>query len=393
MFIGPMLLIITAGFLLVIVAAIVKVRTRRASLVLRSFEVHCTPQPPGQPLVEIVGRPAGIVAFVLTILQLQTQTTLSATDLGIEYEAASLSGQLRKFIPLSRVASMAAGVHKPVSYLIVAGSLFVLGALFSMSTGSSILLVIALLVVAILLALYFVSKSVLLEITSNAGIEISLCFRPGVIEGVPVDAEKAMEAAGVIRDLILERSPADQREGSLMGAGLQFGNRFGQSVATAQSVRHSPPPFVESMAPAVVGAANADGDHEEERAREALREAVRLYKTGCRDEAVTAMNRVIEEFPNTMVARTAQANLVRMRTEGIQGQDNLISPSVHPPLDAPILIPSRFELCRQVAAFLVHCDFGTLIVHHYYLFQMLDCLSLGAIRHWKWDGEGAAQKN
>ena len=49
--------------------------------------------------------------------------------------------------------------------------------------------------------------------------------------------------------------------------------------------------------------------------REALREAVRLYKAGNRDAAIAAMSRVIEEFPNTTVAATAQANLAKIRTE------------------------------------------------------------------------------
>ena len=179
---SPMHLMIVAGVLLAVIVPIVRAGTRRASLVLRSFDVHCTPQSPGQPLVEIVGRPAGIIAFVLTVLQLQTQTKLSTTDSGIEYEAASLFGQVKKFIPLSRVASMSAGLHKPVSYLIVAGVLFLFGVVFSMESGSSIPLVAALVIAAILVVGYFTSKSILFEIKSNAGIEISLCFRPGVIE-------------------------------------------------------------------------------------------------------------------------------------------------------------------------------------------------------------------
>ena len=210
---GSLEWLIVAAVLFGIIAPIVRGRsgTRRASLALRSFDVHRTPQPQGRPLVEVVGRPAGVVAFVLTLLQLNPQTRLTATDSGIEYEVASLSGQLRKFIPLSGVAALTAGVHKPVGYLIFAGVLFILGAFLSVALGSSLPLVLALLISAILLVGYFLSKSVLFEITSNAGIEISLSFRPGVIEGVPVDVGKALAAAWVIRDLILDRSPAEQR--------------------------------------------------------------------------------------------------------------------------------------------------------------------------------------
>ena len=225
-FTNPMELMVGCGLLLAIVLPpIVRSGTRCVSLVLRSFDVHCRPQPPGQPLVEIIGRPAGIVAFVLTARQSHPQTKLSATASGIEYEASSLFGQLKKFIPLSRVASISAGLHKPVSYLIVAGLLFVMGALSSIEGGSSIPFVAALLVAAILVVGYFVSKSVLFEIKSNAGIEILLCFRPGVIEGVPVDAGKALAAAGVIRDLI---APGEHAESMPMGVGSQLGGQMAQ---------------------------------------------------------------------------------------------------------------------------------------------------------------------
>jgi hypothetical protein len=184
-----------------------------------------------------------------------------------------------------------------------------------MESGSSIPLVGALVIAAILLVGDFTSKSVLFEIKSNAGIEISLCFRPGVIEGAPVDADKALAAAGVIRDLILERPIGERREGLPIGVGSQFGNRLVPSVPPAQSARHSPPPFFENVAPVIDGAPHTDGAHDEERARDALREAVRLYKAGNRDAAIAAMSRVIEEFPNSSVAATAYANLTKIRTE------------------------------------------------------------------------------
>ena len=142
---GPTeLMIVVVVLLLALVGPVAWVRTRHATLVLRSFEVYCTPQASGQPLVEIVGRPAGVIAFVLTVLQLQPQTKLIATDSGIEYEMASLFGQIKKFIPMSRVASMSAGLHKPVGYLIVAGLLFLIGAMISVQIGSSIPIVVAL---------------------------------------------------------------------------------------------------------------------------------------------------------------------------------------------------------------------------------------------------------
>jgi hypothetical protein len=310
---GPIHWVLAAGMMLAIVAAITRAGKRRVSLALRSFDVHRTPLAPGEPLVQIVGRPAGVIAFILTVLQLQPQTRLTVTDSTIEYETASLSGQLCKIVPLPRVSSMAAGVHKPIAYIIVAGFLFLFGCFLSIESRSSIPTVVAMLIAAILLVGYFLSKTVLFEITSNAGIEISLCFHPSVIEGVPVDSAKAIAAAGVIRDLILARSVGQNFGAVLPTLSPAPSDRFRNAVSDTPLSHGPPPPFPYSIPAEVDGAGRTDGEHDEEKAREMLREAIRLYKVGNRDGAITLMNRVIEEFPYTAAATTAESNLTKIR--------------------------------------------------------------------------------
>ena len=69
------------------------------------------------------------------------------------------------------------------------------------------------------------------------------------------------------------------------------------------------------MPPLPGGTAHPDGEHDEERARDALREAVRLYKSGNREAAAATMNRIVDEFPNTAAAATARANLAKIQAE------------------------------------------------------------------------------
>ena len=43
-------------------------RTRSATLVLQKYFIGVKPQPPARPVVVIVGRMQGIIAFVLTLM-------------------------------------------------------------------------------------------------------------------------------------------------------------------------------------------------------------------------------------------------------------------------------------------------------------------------------------
>ncbi len=58
---------------------------RSPVLVLRRFELRSHPQKTETPLVEIVGRNPGIIAFMLTVMGLNDQTTFSINTFEVEY--------------------------------------------------------------------------------------------------------------------------------------------------------------------------------------------------------------------------------------------------------------------------------------------------------------------
>jgi hypothetical protein len=244
-----------------------------------------------------------MIAFVLTVLQLEAQTVFNATISGIEYESASLFGRTRKFVPLSRVASMTVGVHRPIGYMIAAGILMLLGVTSAIEAGSSIPLIVLVVFAIVLVIAYFLGNSVLFEISSNAGREISLRFKPGVLENVPVDLRKALDAAAVIRDLILGKEPAPTSTDNADNTD-QFLSSFDGPVP------HAPPPVPMKATP--LREATAGPPDGEQKAHEMLRQAVQHYNSGRRPEAVALMKRVVEAYPHTSSAATAAANLKKI---------------------------------------------------------------------------------
>ncbi len=221
----------------------------------------------------------------------------------------SFFGQLTTLIPLSRVASVTAGVKKPVEYLIVAAFLLLGGFLGCIWFRVIVAFAIVIIIAGVLIVYYFLSKSILLQVSSNAGPEISVRFRPGVIEGVPVDAEKALAAVGVIRDLIVLKVAGEILDEPWTITRNNANVGVQQSEIVHQTVQPPPSPITEPTVDRVPVPVQSD----ERIAHEALVDAVRLFKAGSKDAAVAALTKVVRLYPSTSAAQKAQSNLESIR--------------------------------------------------------------------------------
>jgi hypothetical protein len=197
---------VDVAFILGIVFLLVVPRFARrsgATLVLQKFSVHQKAQPFGVPIVEIVGRSEGLIAFLLTTMGFSASTKLTVTDSEVRCESASLFGQRFQFIPLRCVGTLAAGLHKPLSYLLVSVILVLFGLCCSFLQGGAAIFAVAIVVAAILVAVYFFSKKFFIEVYPNGGPGISLLFKPSAIEGIPIDVQQALAVIEVIRDVVV----------------------------------------------------------------------------------------------------------------------------------------------------------------------------------------------
>ena len=176
---------------------------RIPTLVLRKFNFD--PHDSGGPCIEISGRPSGFVAWILTILRLSAETELIVTDLCISIKSASLSGEFTNFIPLPHVSSTNCGFTKPIGYLVaavgVAFSFFVSG--MNQREGGAALVIIGLVIAAIFLAAYFLSRKIAIQIVTDAGVGYTLRFKPSIIEGIHVNIAYTAQALEVLNSKVL----------------------------------------------------------------------------------------------------------------------------------------------------------------------------------------------
>lgn len=176
---------------------------RTRSLVLQKYFVGVHPLPSTTPTVEIVGRMEGVIAYALSLMGYSPITRLTLAGSELRCESTSLFGQSIQLIPIRQVSNLAAGIHKPVAYLILATVINLAGLLFSVGFLTGWTIAISLVVGIALVVLYAVSKKFFVEIHSQGGPAISLLFTPNILEGIPINADSAMAVIGVICDMVM----------------------------------------------------------------------------------------------------------------------------------------------------------------------------------------------
>ena len=163
------------------------------SLVLSKKEIN----PNGPCFIKLVGRKAGLIDWLLTLIGVNTQTTLEVYANHIEYSYGSLSGNVLEVIPLSKVSNLICGNFRPVIFLLLAFIAFI--AAF-VTSGLSLILTV------IFLIFYFLRKSIMVGIISNSGSTTTLAFKRSLIEGKNITNEEAQNIINIISNLVEKSS-------------------------------------------------------------------------------------------------------------------------------------------------------------------------------------------
>jgi hypothetical protein len=176
-------------------------RSLGATLVLRRF--HVAKSPTDGLYVEIVGRPEGILGWLLTTLGLDAQVTFHLTDTHVSIESSGLQGKSKEIAPISNVASASVGYMKSIWTLILGLLAVVYGLYKGLMGGSVSMLIVGLVIGGVLLALYWFSNRLHIAVITNGGSVLGLRFKRSVIEGVAVDFEKCASVVEVLQGLML----------------------------------------------------------------------------------------------------------------------------------------------------------------------------------------------
>lgn len=140
--------------------------------------------PPNGIYIKIMGREAGLLSWLLSLVGIDPTSTLTVDKDNFLFEQGSLSGFSRRVIPLNNICSGFYGYAKPWKEAVIIGVL-----LGSVTFGIGI-------IVGIIY--YFLNKQLTLGVVENSGIASAIQFKRSVIEGKQIDEK---EGAKVIQIL------------------------------------------------------------------------------------------------------------------------------------------------------------------------------------------------
>ena len=279
---------------------------RANSLVIQKFAISAQPLPMPTPTVEIVGRSRGIVAFFLSLIGFSPITRFILAGNELRCQSASLFGQSSQTIPIDHIATLSAGVRKPVGNLVAAAVFLLGGILLSVSTEDVIASAIGLVLATALVIGYVLAKSFFIMVHPEGGPEIALRFQPNVIEGIPIDVERALSVVAVIRDMVISQD------------------------ATTSTVQPEPTPEPEpELEPVLAPPDPGEQETEEPPLSEAsevdeinatalFEEARRRAADGRKDEAMALLTGIVDQFPLTRSAEQAKRTLAKLDNPGDQ---------------------------------------------------------------------------
>jgi hypothetical protein len=162
------------------------------ALVIKKWYASDKPNDKGA-FVHLVGREAGLFAWLLSVIGLDPTTEIEITKDMIVFTAASLEGRTTRVIPMQSLTSAFYGYEKPWKLALLIGVLLtpvffiglVLGPLY-----------------------YFLNKKLAIGVVEASGWSGGFAFKRSVIEGQNIDEGEAYRVINVVRRLIEEKSMA-----------------------------------------------------------------------------------------------------------------------------------------------------------------------------------------
>ena len=321
---GPMEMAIGAGVLLV--GGVAAFSSRTSKLVLKKLVVREAATGEVTPVIELVGRQQGMISFLLTIAGISPITDLRLTHDEVCCNSTSVFGRQNHAVPLRAISSVAAGVRKPIGYLIMScvfAIVGVIGGLRALWTDGLVTFLVGFVVcgafAALFIWLYVVNKRFFVNIFTQGGPPILLSLKPNVIEGVPLDLERALEVVKIIRGRVIASTvpipvatptvmptPSPNGDDSAQPApGLAFGATTPAAAAVGAVVpgpSSFPSPYEFNEYDDVRRAAPS-------RPEDLLLKARDLIKTGKRQDAITILRDIVMQFPSSPEAGIARTTL------------------------------------------------------------------------------------
>ncbi|MBI5844253.1 MAG: hypothetical protein HZB23_06255 [Deltaproteobacteria bacterium] len=173
------------------------------ALVLKKFRVNEFDQ--DGVLVDIAGRAPGFFSWLLTAMGFEADTSLTLYRDRVFFHSAGLYGERNEIVPITCISGTSCGYSKPIGYLVVgvflAGGSLLTEIFMRRSNGAAFL--VGLFIGAIFLIAYSLSKKITINLETFGGTWFGLTFKRSMIENVPIDIQKTLEAISIINNRIL----------------------------------------------------------------------------------------------------------------------------------------------------------------------------------------------
>jgi hypothetical protein len=172
------------------------------ALVLKKFSINKAAT--GQTaLVDIVGRQGGLISWFLTLIGLDTTSSLKVTSTDVSLKDSSLFGQQHSVVAISSISSVHCGYRKPFSYFFLSAVCLLLGLGGAISGGGFAAFFGGIILAAIFFVGYFLKKTLVIAVVPRGGDRtIGLPFKRSVVENVAVDIQQVELAVGIINSLV-----------------------------------------------------------------------------------------------------------------------------------------------------------------------------------------------
>jgi len=157
--------------------------------VIKTWYARNTPNAEGND-VHLVGREAGLLAWLLSVVGLDPTTEVMISDRLIVFTSASLSGRTTRVMPLQALTSAFYGYEKPWKEALVLTALlapvligFLVGRIY-----------------------YFLNKTLTIGVVESSGWSGGFAFKRSVIEGRNIDENNAYLVIDIVRSLVEKRT-------------------------------------------------------------------------------------------------------------------------------------------------------------------------------------------
>jgi hypothetical protein len=182
-----------------------------SALVIKSWKAEGDVMEEKGSYVSIVGRKAGLIAWVLSIMGIDPITKIVVGSERVEFSSSSLAGSAYRLIPLEGICSTYYGYHKPwgtaVSIIVFFAFIGLSAAGGASQEGSPQAAITAFLITIAIgafigLIYYFLNRKLTLGFVEVSGVVSGIEFKRSVIENVEINQEQAKKVCLIVQNAI-----------------------------------------------------------------------------------------------------------------------------------------------------------------------------------------------